>query len=126
MAYHLIPFVAGAVVGGLAVYLFRDEQLRDDLRRKTGSLSRRARDTADEVSAKVARGLRRGRESLPERGQDADPTTVGAATVAETPRPKPRTPTRGTTTRKSPTRATARKRVQKTAEAGRSEEPEDT
>jgi len=41
MAYHLIPFVAGAVVGGLAVYLFRDEQVRDDLRQSATSISRK-------------------------------------------------------------------------------------
>ena len=126
MAYHLIPFVAGAVVGGLAVYLLRDEQLRDDLREKTGNLSRRARETASEVSDKVARGLKRGRESVPGDGQSGDTATEANETVADATAPKARTSRRGTTTRKSPTRATARKRAEKNTEAVRPETPEDT
>jgi len=83
MAYHLIPFVAGAVVGGLAVYLFRDERLRGDLRQSAGSLSRRTRETASEVSDKVTQGLTRVRNSMPGRSQAATSTTAADPTDAE-------------------------------------------
>jgi len=126
MAYHLIPFVAGAVVGGLAVYLFRDEQLREDLRHSAGSLSRRTRETASEVSGKVTQGLTRVRGSMPGRSQAAASSTAADQTDAETTTPKPRTPARRTATRKSPTRATVRKRAEQAAEAETSERPEDT
>lgn len=126
MAYHLIPFVAGAVVGGLAVYLFRDEQLRDALREKTGNLSRRARETAGQDSDKVGRGLKRGRKPVPGDSQGGDTATEVDETVADATAPKARTSRRGRATGKSPTRATARKRTEKNTEAVRPERPEDT
>lgn len=46
MAFQLIPFVAGAVVGGLAAYFARDEKLR----REVGA-------TADQVSKTVRGGV---------------------------------------------------------------------
>lgn len=54
MAYHLIRFVAGAVVGGLAVYLVRDDRLRKDLRQSAGNLSRKAQQAAGEVAKGLA------------------------------------------------------------------------
>lgn len=111
MAYHLIPFVAGTVIGGLAVYLFRDERLRKDLRQSAGSLSRKAQDTAGEVSGKVATGLRQVRESMPAFGRGTEPTGTEAPVDATAPRP--RKTVRRTAARKTPTRSTARKRVQK-------------
>jgi gas vesicle protein len=53
MAYHLIPFVIGAAVGGLAVYLYREEKAVDNLRRSAEKFSRKAQQTAGEVSGKV-------------------------------------------------------------------------
>lgn len=110
MAYHLIPFVAGTVIGGLAVYLFRDERLRKELRQSADSLSRKAQDTAGEVSGKVATGLRQVRDSMPVFGRGIESTGTEAPVDATAPRP--RKTVRRTVTRKSPTRSTARKRVQ--------------
>lgn len=104
MAYHLIPFVAGAVVGGLAVYLFRDEKARGDLRQSATSISRKVQQTAGEVSDKVAKGLSQARESVPGRGEgsesSAEPPTE--ATSAEPRKRARRTTTRKTATRKVP------------------------
>jgi hypothetical protein len=58
MAVHLIPFVAGAVIGGLAAYFYRDEKLRADLRK-----------TAGDVSDKVSEGLHGLREKVSGRGE---------------------------------------------------------
>jgi gas vesicle protein len=104
MAYHLIPFVAGAVVGGLAVYLFRDEQVRDDLRQSATSISRKVQQTAAEVSGKVSRGLSQARESIPGRGQGAEPAAEppAEAAPAEPRKPARRTAARKTATRKAP------------------------
>lgn len=49
MAIPLIPFVAGAVIGGLAAYLYRDDRLRRRVRTAAGDLSDKARDTADSI-----------------------------------------------------------------------------
>lgn len=106
MAYHLIPFVAGAVVGGLAVYLFRDAKVRDDLRQSATSISRKVQQTAGEVSGKVSKGLSQVRESMPGRSREATRAAVQAD--AEAAPPAPRTSARRTTSRKTaPRRATA-------------------
>lgn len=128
MAYHLIPFVAGAVVGGLAVYLFGDERARqnlrqsaDDLSRKTqrtagqvsenlrqsaGNLSRKARRTAGQVSDKVSDGFAQVRESFPGSSGEAEPAPEPEVEV-----PAPKVSKRRTTSRKNPARATARKTI---------------
>ena len=122
MAYHLIPFVAGTVIGGLAVYLFRDERVRKDLRQSAGSLSRKAQETAGEVSGKVATGLRQVRESMPAFGRSAE--SAGTEAAVEEPTAKPRKTVRRKAADRSPTRSTARKRVQK-APPPKPGEPED-
>ena len=122
MAYHLIPFVAGTVIGGLAVYLFRDERVRKDLRQSAGSLSRKAQETAGEVSGKVATGLRQVRESMPAFGQSTE--SAGTEAAVEEPVPKPRKTVRRRAAGKSPTRSIVPKRVQKVPPP-KPEEPED-
>jgi hypothetical protein len=97
MAYHLIPFVAGAVVGGLAVYLFREEKVRDDLRQSATSISRKMQKTAGEVSGKVSRGLSQARESIPGRSEGPDPAAEPPAAAAS---PERRKPARRTASRK--------------------------
>ena len=101
MAYHLIPFVAGAVFGGLAVYLFRDEQVRDDLRQSATNISRKVQQTAGEVSEKVSRGLSQARESIPGRGQAVEPA---AETPVEAAPAEPLKSARPTAARKTVTR----------------------
>ena len=56
MAIPLIPFVAGAVIGGLATYLYRDEKLRNDMKRTADTLSDKVKDAAGEVSDKMSEG----------------------------------------------------------------------
>lgn len=46
MAFPLVPFVAGAVVGGLTAYFARDEKMRRDLS-----------ETTDEVSGKLKQNI---------------------------------------------------------------------
>lgn len=57
MAIHLIPFVAGAVIGGIGVYFYRDEKLRKEVSRTAGELGGRIRNTADRVSGKASEGF---------------------------------------------------------------------
>ena len=47
MAIPILPFVAGAVVGGLGVYFYRDKKLR-------GAVGRTARGLREKVSPKSA------------------------------------------------------------------------
>lgn len=57
MAIHLIPFVAGAVIGGLGAYFYRDEKLRKDVSRTASALTGKVKKTAGDVSGKVAEGF---------------------------------------------------------------------
>lgn len=113
MAYHLIPFVAGAVIGGLAVYLFRNEKVRGELRQSASSISRKVQQTAGEVSGKVSKGLSQTRDSMPGRGARTEPPTApvddaGSADlndpseVTGTPKPVRRTSPRKKAARKVP------------------------
>jgi hypothetical protein len=124
MAYPLIPFVAGAVVGGLAVCLVRDDRLRKDLRRSAGSLSRKAQVTAGEVSGKVAKGLGQVRASMAGQGHVDASASHAAEPEVKAKTPKPRAPVRKTATRKSPTRTATRKRAEKAVEPTKPENPE--
>jgi len=101
MAYHLIPFFAGAVVGGLAAYLFRDERVRDDLRQSATRVSRKVQQTAGEVSGKLSKGFSQARESIPGRGQSTEPAAEPAAEAAS---PEPRERARRSAARKTSTR----------------------
>lgn len=125
MAYHLIPFVAGAVVGGLAAYLFRDERLRKDLRQSAGHLSRKTQETATEVSGKFATGLRQVRASMAGQGQADESATSAAEPEVKAKAAKSRAAVRKTATRKSPTRTAARKGAPKAGQPTEPENPED-
>ena len=39
MAFPLIPFIAGAVIGGLATYLYENEKARKQVRKTTGTVT---------------------------------------------------------------------------------------
>jgi hypothetical protein len=125
MAYHLIPFVAGAVVGGLAAYLFGDKRLRRDLRESAGNLSRKTQETATEVSGKVVTGLRQVRASMAGQGRADESATSAAEPEVKAKAAKPRVAVRKTATRKSPTRTDARKRAPKAVQPTEPENPED-
>ena len=56
MALPIIPFVAGAVVGGLGVYLFRNEKLRRVVGRTAGGMPGKVKKTVREESDTVAEG----------------------------------------------------------------------
>jgi hypothetical protein len=103
MGYHLIPFVAGAVIGGLAVHLFRDERVREDLRRSAGTISRKVQQTA----GKVSKGVTRVRESMPGGSAATEPDAEGDAAAPEAAEAKPRSTTRRTAARKAPGRKAA-------------------
>ncbi len=126
MAYHLIPFVAGTVVGGLAVYLFGDKRFRRDLRQSAGALSRKAQATAGQVSGKVSTGISQVRASMAGPGRTDDVPTPGAVEPeVKGTTPKPRASVRKPAARKSATRATARRRAERAIEPTEPETPED-
>lgn len=56
MAFPVIPFVAGALVGGLSVYLYRNETLRRVVGRSASGLSGKVKRTAAEASDDVSDG----------------------------------------------------------------------
>lgn len=71
MAFPLIPFVAGAVVGGLASYLYKDDLARKGIKKTAGSVTGRVKETTGNVTHKVSdsvSGLKRrfsGKEEAP-------------------------------------------------------------
>lgn len=73
MAIHLIPFVAGAVLGGLGAYFYRDEKLRREVKRTAGDLGGKVRKTADQVSGKVSAGFGELREKVAPQKADHAP-----------------------------------------------------
>jgi len=56
MAIVLIPWVAGAVIGGVATYLYKDEHIREDLSRTAGDVTGKLKGAADTVTEKVTAG----------------------------------------------------------------------
>lgn len=80
MAIPLIPFVAGAVIGGLSAYFYRDERLRKEVRRTAGDLSGKVKETADNVSHRVAEGWSGMRDKVTGRSNEsaAAPTRKAA------------------------------------------------
>ena len=57
MAIHLIPFVAGTIVGGLVVYFYKDKQIRKSVKQTAGDVSDKVREAAGTVSHKVSEGV---------------------------------------------------------------------
>lgn len=82
MAIHLIPFVAGAVFGGLGAYLYRDEKLRREVKRTAGVVGGKVTKTAGRVSGKVSAGFG-------ELRQKVAPQETDQAPAAQVPRKKP-------------------------------------
>lgn len=79
MALHLIPFVAGAVIGGLTAYFYRDEKVRKEVRRSASDLSHKVKATAGDVSHKVSEGfsdLRRKVARTPQAEAEETPKAV--------------------------------------------------
>ncbi len=56
MAFPVIPFVAGALVGGLSVYLYGNETLRRVVGRSASNLSGKVKRTATQASGDVSGG----------------------------------------------------------------------
>jgi hypothetical protein len=107
MAFPLIPFVAGAVVGGLAAWFYRDDKVRAEVRLGTDRLVNTVKETGDAVSDKVSAGLEGLRRKRTKAAVDAAAAADSAAEAeAETGEPAPakrRTSTRKTTARKKAT-----------------------
>jgi len=57
MAIVLIPWVAGAVVGSVATYLYKDEKIRKDVLRTAQGVSDMATGAATTVTGKVTEGF---------------------------------------------------------------------
>ena len=57
MAIPIIPFVAGAVVGGLSVYFYRDGRARGAVGRTARGLTGKVKKTAGKVSDRVSEGF---------------------------------------------------------------------
>lgn len=89
MAVPLIPFVAGAVVGGLVAYFYKDENVRREVRR-----------AADEVSDAVSHNL----DELKHRFRPDSGTT------AKKPPELKKKETGATTTKKTPAKKKAAKK----------------
>ena len=53
MAIPLIPFVAGAVIGGLTAYLYKDDKVRKDIKKTAGDMSHRVSEGFSELKGKV-------------------------------------------------------------------------
>lgn len=53
MAVPLIPFVAGAVVGGLAAYFYKDENVRREVRRAAADVSDAVSHNLDELKHRI-------------------------------------------------------------------------
>jgi adenylate kinase len=56
MPIPLIPLVAGAVIGGLATYLYRDEKIQADVKRTAGDVADKVKGASRTVSGKVTEG----------------------------------------------------------------------
>ena len=71
MAFPLVPFVAGAVIGGLGTYFYCDERLRSAASRTARELSGKAKRTAEGVSDTVSGGFRGLREKVAEQPEES-------------------------------------------------------
>jgi hypothetical protein len=87
MAIPLIPFVAGAVIGGLAAYLYRDDRLRRRMRHAAGDVTDKARDTAEIIGDTLSDAYDGLRDKVTKKGAAAEPAAVEEP-VAETAAPK--------------------------------------
>ncbi len=98
MAFPLVPFLAGAVVGGLSIYFYKDERARKDLQKRAGVVSGKAKEAAGDVSHKVSEGIGALREKVSRKGSA---TEVSLSSDKKT------------TTKKRATKKTARKKTAK-------------
>ncbi len=84
MAFPLVPFVAGAVIGGLGAYFYRDEKLRKSVKRASHELPGKVKRTASEVSDKVSETVKDLRSKKSAKKMDAEPVVEPpAASTAE-------------------------------------------
>lgn len=59
MALPILPFAAGALAGGVATLIYKDEKAREALRKTRSNLSEKTRKTRTTVSNKIAESLSR-------------------------------------------------------------------
>jgi hypothetical protein len=57
MAIQLIPFVAGAVIGGLVAHFYKDKKIRKGIKQAAGDVSDKVREATATVSNKVSHGF---------------------------------------------------------------------
>jgi len=82
MALPLLPFVAGAVIGGLSAYFYRDDRVRRAVRGRADDLSGMVKKTAGEVSDKVSVGFDELKQTLTGKSPGAAPSQKAAPTRA--------------------------------------------
>lgn len=103
MALPLIPLVAGAVLGSLATYLYKDDKLKRDLKRAAGNVSDKVSDGFEGLRDKVY-----GKTSSP----SADEDSVAATPAAKKKASKKKAASKKATAKKAVSRkAPARKKA---------------
>jgi len=108
MAIAFIPWVAGAVIGGVAAYLYKDEHVRDSVSRTTGDISDKMKGAADAVTEKVTGSVNILRDKL--FGKSVEEIAPVAPKKTAT---RKRTTAKTATKKKAVKRTTARKRAAK-------------
>lgn len=83
MAIPLVPLFAGAVIGSLVTYLYKDEKVRSGITRKAGEMSEKVKDTAGNVSEKVASGVGGLREKVSWKSADTPEAELPSTEEAE-------------------------------------------
>ena len=74
MAFPMLPFVAGAVAGGLATLIYKDEKTRNAIKETSSNASEKTRTTSRKVSNKLADGLSRLSDKLRTEEKRATPS----------------------------------------------------
>lgn len=54
MAFPLIPFVAGAVIGGLAAFLYKDDKVRKSIGKTAGDVTRKVSEGVSDLRRKAS------------------------------------------------------------------------
>lgn len=91
MAFPLLPFVAGAVVGGLATYLYENRQARTQIKKTAGDVTDKVKQTAGAVTQKMSKGdISSPHKESDDKDKDAaEPLVIESTESAETiPSPK--------------------------------------
>lgn len=56
MAFPLLPFIAGAAIGGLATYLYENQKARSKINKAAGDVSDKVKQSTGAVTKKLSKG----------------------------------------------------------------------